>query len=735
MRRADDGQPKKSSKVLSCSIVPEAEYAGCSSQQRLNVSDIGRGSLHYGDVAAQQNSDPPSCRTEALYGGYRSQRHSLPEFASASGIAPGILPRSLYGEIAAQQCSDPLSCHAEALYGGYRSQRHSLPEFASASGIAPGILPRSRYGDIADQHCSDPSFPSQRSLRASLPVRPGWQLGASRQAPVVDACPLLSRLSAQCPPAPSASSSASLKHHAGYPVLSRPPVERLSVSPAPPPPPRRRCSSPPVRQAADATASRQLSEVQRRASSPEASAFGRRSAHSMSPRSHPCLHGDSPMRRSHDARSPRRSLSAERRPMWRKGLNLSCSSVIAEVAEPPTEAFIDVFLRIRPQNEREYASERCIFLEDEDAVVVDDGQSLHRFQFKGIIDSDADANSVWVDQSDQTEVYRMIGEEAAQSVLRGFNTCIFSMGQTGTGKSHTLIGTPDDPGLLPRLVNRVLEARQRCKLTCFEIHMDCIRDLLANATMKQNSSEMRSIPQKGAILSNLQSATVEDVHSAMKLLHAASRNRHTARTNMNAVSSRGHAIFQLEIVQGPKLCVVDLAGRENERSTACKGASLSELIYINKSLFHLTNVLQALARPKPGSVVPWRNSKLTMLLQEPMQESRTMMVATVSPASCSTDDTLATLRVAKAVAKITTRSRRRLAASCAGEPAETSRACCDTSRSSLASERSSQASTAVPTSRSSMSQCPASFSHKDWVPSAVQKGRRMPPGYTSRATI
>jgi len=103
---------------------------------------------------------------------------------------------------------------------------------------------------------------------------------------------------------------------------------------------------------------------------------------------------------------------------------------------------------------------------------------------------------------------------------------------------------------------------------------------------------------------------------------------------------------------------VDLAGRENERSTGCRGQNLAELAYINKSLFHLTLVLQALARRSPRSVVPFRNSKLTMLLSESLQGAKTMLVATVSSDQGSADETLTTMRLAQAVSQITTRSRK-----------------------------------------------------------------------------
>merc|ERR1719181_260664 len=116
---------------------------------------------------------------------------------------------------------------------------------------------------------------------------------------------------------------------------------------------------------------------------------------------------------------------------------------------------------------------------------------------------------------------------------------------------------------------------------------------------------------------------------------------------MNAASSRGHAVFQIVLDSGAKCVVVDLAGRENEKTTRCRGQSLAELGYINKSLFHLTTVIQALARPSSGALVPFRNSKLTLLLSPSLQCARTFLLATASPVASSCDETLTTLRLAE----------------------------------------------------------------------------------------
>lgn len=328
----------------------------------------------------------------------------------------------------------------------------------------------------------------------------------------------------------------------------------------------------------------------------------------------------------------------------------------ASPVEEPHESLVDVFLRIRPQNPREQGELPGIHVRS-NSVCVDDLTTAKRqwFDFQGIIDSRCG-------NSDQRKVFESVGEPAVQSVLDGFNTCVFSLGQTGTGKTFTLVGTPEEPGLLPRALDRLLGETRCCRLSCLELHMDRVRDLLVDAAESRVAPEVRCVPKCGVYVSNLTEVVTTDREDAVKHIHAAARNRAVARTGMNASSSRGHAVFQLSLEAGAKLCVVDLAGRENERTSGCSGHSMAELSYINKSLFHLTNVIQALAAPptarSPRSRVPFRDSKLTLLLSEYLRSARTFLVATASPAAGSVEETMATLRLAQAVRQITTRSRR-----------------------------------------------------------------------------
>jgi len=327
-------------------------------------------------------------------------------------------------------------------------------------------------------------------------------------------------------------------------------------------------------------------------------------------------------------------------------------------------SFVGVFVRLRPPNVREQGEAQCVHTDGANICIKEPGgTSEHRFTFEQVIDSSCSAGQNRT--PDQIKVFEAVGSRVIQSVTEGFHTCVFALGQTGTGKTYTLIGKGEEPGLLPLTLRQLLkpdipgEASDDscCRLSCVELHMDRLQDLLAEDSSEHQGLDIRCHPQSGVTVPNLTEVAVASVQSAIRLVNMACRRRNVTQTSMNALSSRGHAIFQVTNRIGTKLCIVDLAGRENERTTRCRGQSLAELGHINKSLFHLTTVIQALARPNTGGIVPFRNSKLTLLLSEPLQSARTFLLATASPVASSFDETLATLRLAKSVTQIATRTR------------------------------------------------------------------------------
>lgn len=334
---------------------------------------------------------------------------------------------------------------------------------------------------------------------------------------------------------------------------------------------------------------------------------------------------------------------------------------IEEPKRELSESFIQISVRIRPRLARERDEPRCVWGDHPagfrgSIVQVGEPQTFgagcKTFEFDGhIYDSAGACHS-------QEEVFDGIGVPMVRSIQEGFNACVFALGQTGTGKTYTILGTREEPGLLPRLLRCVFESPQRCQLSFVELYMDRLRDLLVADDGDRPPLEVRWNPQRGVYISNLSEVSVENLASAQKLVTMACRSRCQARTTMNATSSRGHAVFRLTLESGARLCVVDLAGAENEKTTRCRGKALAELGYINKSLFHLTNVIQALARRGGSHRVPYRDSKLTMILSDSLRGSRTYMVATVAPTTSSIEESLTTLRLAQSVHQIRTTCRR-----------------------------------------------------------------------------
>lgn len=321
---------------------------------------------------------------------------------------------------------------------------------------------------------------------------------------------------------------------------------------------------------------------------------------------------------------------------------------------------VEVCVRIRPRLPREQTEPRCVWARTGRGGYVRIGEDRDRlYSFACVFDSNS------ADSQGQEEVFEGIGAPMACNALDGFHTCVFALGQTGTGKTFTLLGTAEEPGLVPRILQRVLGGEGiTCRLSFLEIHNDRLRDLLIDPEQEERVPlECRCHPHHGVYVPNLSEIPVSDLASAESLVAAGCRARSVARTGMNLASSRGHAVIQLAFESGAKLCVVDLAGRESERTTLCRGAALTELGYINKSLFHLKSVIHALSKRAAGKTerVPFRNSKLTLLLSECLQGARTFLVATVGPTVGSMEETRATLQLAQAVQQITTQSQRHLA--------------------------------------------------------------------------
>ncbi|XP_014468847.1 PREDICTED: kinesin-like protein unc-104 isoform X14 [Dinoponera quadriceps] len=277
--------------------------------------------------------------------------------------------------------------------------------------------------------------------------------------------------------------------------------------------------------------------------------------------------------------------------------------------------------------------------------------------------------------SSQLMVYKDIGEEMLEHAFEGYNVCIFAYGQTGAGKSYTMMGKQEEgqEGIIPQICKDLFRkisytSNERLKysveVSYMEIYCERVRDLLN--PKNRGNLRVREHPLLGPYVEDLSKLAVmsyEDIHD---LIDEGNKARTVAATNMNETSSRSHAVFTIFFTQQQQDCatglvtekvskisLVDLAGSERADSTGAKGTRLKEGANINKSLTTLGKVISALAeiaatkKKKKADFIPYRDSVLTWLLRENLGgNSKTAMIAAVSPADINYDETLSTLRYA-----------------------------------------------------------------------------------------
>ena len=286
-------------------------------------------------------------------------------------------------------------------------------------------------------------------------------------------------------------------------------------------------------------------------------------------------------------------------------------------------------------------------------------------------------------EASQKDVYSSCMADLVAGVLKGYNATVLAYGQTGSGKTHTM-GTaaategaaPEDMenisescGVIPRALADLFaraSANSDDGITCqasasfIEIYKEEVHDLLNWSAESESLATLpiRENPDGGIALQGQKVRKVSSVAEAMAVLQEGSKNRATGSTSMNATSSRSHAIFtvSLELSAGgrqysPKLHFVDLAGSERAKRTGASGERLQEGIQINKGLLALGNVINALCERLHH--VPYRDSKLTRLLQDSLGgNSRTLMLACVSPGDADMEETLNTLKYANRARQI-----------------------------------------------------------------------------------
>uniref|UniRef100_A0A8C3IZH0 Kinesin-like protein n=2 Tax=Scolopacidae TaxID=8917 RepID=A0A8C3IZH0_9CHAR len=324
---------------------------------------------------------------------------------------------------------------------------------------------------------------------------------------------------------------------------------------------------------------------------------------------------------------------------------------------------VKVVVRCRPMSQREKAlgckavvsmesARGQCFLQNPAAA----GEPPKQFTFDG----------AYFQEHNTEQIYNEIAYPLVEGVTEGYNGTIFAYGQTGSGKSFTMQGIVDpstQKGIIPRAFEHIFESVQCAENAKFlvrasylEIYNEDIRDLLGADTKQK--LELKEHPEKGVYVKGLSLHTVQSVGQCERIMETGWRNRAVGYTLMNKDSSRSHSIFTVNMeiytvdergqdhLRAAKLNLVDLAGSERQSKTGATGERLKEATKINLSLSALGNVISALVDGR-SKHIPYRDSKLTRLLQDSLGgNTKTLMVACLSPADNNYDESLSTLRYA-----------------------------------------------------------------------------------------
>ena len=339
-----------------------------------------------------------------------------------------------------------------------------------------------------------------------------------------------------------------------------------------------------------------------------------------------------------------------------------------------------VAVRCRPLSDKERAkqSDSIVHVQERKVVVVCDPghfatnllrqqrlQRERRFAFDAAFDEKCTTASI----------HDACTRQLVDAVLGGFNASIFAYGPTGTGKTYSMLGTKEAPGLMYLMLRDLYTAlHARCgqssaTLSYIEIYNETIRDLLSTEAPGDDddsapaSLELREDPVRGIVVAAVSEHAVPDAEAAMALLLAGNRRRTQEPTAANRESSRSHAVLQITVTSGGapadggghtagevrigKLSMCDLAGSERAANTENRGLRLLEGAAINKSLLALGNCITALVAGR-GSFVPYRDSKLTRLLKDSLggANTQTVMLACISPAAAAHEESVNTLKYA-----------------------------------------------------------------------------------------
>eukprot|EP00048_Salpingoeca_helianthica_P001914 m.52729 g.52729 ORF g.52729 m.52729 type:complete len:981 (-) comp11792_c0_seq1:836-3778(-) len=350
---------------------------------------------------------------------------------------------------------------------------------------------------------------------------------------------------------------------------------------------------------------------------------------------------------------------------------------------------VRVAVRVRPFNSREKARNAfsIITMKDKSTTIKDpnNAENVKTFHFDYSYWSHDQfieepngylrpAGSVYADQK---RVFEDLGRGVLQNAWAGYNCSLFAYGQTGSGKSYSMVGYGTNTGIVPVTCEELFKEIQSGRhagtefevtFSMLEIYNEQVQDLLGSHV--KGGMKIREHPKKGFYVEDLNVIPVQSFKEIEDQMEAGTRNRTIAATNMNATSSRAHTVVTINFnqktdnAQGKGMTktsninLVDLAGSERADATGATGDRLKEGASINQSLSALGNVISALVDVQSGNkgkIVPYRDSTLTKLLKNALGgNSKTIMIAALSPADINYDETLSTLRFADRVKSIKT---------------------------------------------------------------------------------
>ncbi|KAL3870517.1 hypothetical protein ACJMK2_038572 [Sinanodonta woodiana] len=340
---------------------------------------------------------------------------------------------------------------------------------------------------------------------------------------------------------------------------------------------------------------------------------------------------------------------------------------------------VTVAVRVRPFGQRELADKavrRVVSMCGNETTVTSDNGTIHRFAYDFSFWSFDSENG---DFAGQELVYNRLAQPLLSRAFEGYNTCLFAYGQTGSGKSYSIMGQGNEKvGIIPRFCKDLFFSAQQARdikqvkisveISFVEIYNEKIHDLLGSSKEKSGKKptlKVREHPELGPYVEGLTTFVVNSFEDVEGWITLGNKSRATAATGMNDKSSRSHSVFTIVLAQTKtemweghdhsitsKINLVDLAGSERQsQAMTISGERLREGANINKSLLTLGIVISLLSEQsaqngrKKITCIPYRDSNLTWLLKESLGgNSKTTMIATISPANSHIEETLSTLR-------------------------------------------------------------------------------------------